>query len=295
MNISGIYAVLINTTSIGQIQNQSINPGIQDMILSGSGDVNNKFAAILAENPVFSFTTTAIDTALGACGINGTAITSSNRLTFWLEQLAQGGIKTSGSNHIKITADAGLLYPTRIDASQDSPATIGYSCQLTDNSSSGSAPFTKTTAQALSGTTHHDEGFTLGSLVVGATTIHAIQNASIDFGIQLKVVRGSGLVFPIHASIMMRHPTITLRNVDAAVLATIAMTGTDLSSGATVNLRKINKNSSTSTTEGMSFTMAGGLAYTSSISGQHGSEQMFDITLRPTDEGTDDIIEIASF
>ena len=295
MNTYGIYAVGVGAAgSIGLIQSQNLNPGVSHILNSGSGDVDAKFAAILSQAPTAGFTTRAVSTALGLIGIDGLALDADGPVTLYMEKRALGGLKAAGSVHTKAVIDGGIVVPQTLSCSQDALATISYLVQAADAADDGANPLTITESQALAGTTHLDEAYTISPVLIGASEIDGIQSINVDFGIGLDISKGGGSVFPQFVAINARQPVLTFTTLDAAITATIAEGGTILSSGVTFQLQAVTKNS-VPTGAGITIEVGAGIAYVTALGGDHQGNQVFSVTIVPAISGTDAILVVGTF
>jgi len=295
MNTYGIYAVGVGASgSIGLIQSQNLNPGISHILNSGSGDIDAKFGAILSQAPTASFTTRAVSTALGLIGIDGLALNAEGPLTLYMEKRAQGGLKTAGSVHTKAVIDGGIVVPQTLSCSQDALATISYLVQAADAAGDATNPLTITESQALAGTAHLDEAYTISPVLIGEGEIDGIQSINVDFGIDLVVSKGGGSVFPQEVAMIKRQPVLTFTTLDAAITATIAEGGMSLAAGATFQLQAVTK-SSVPSGAGITIEVGAGIAYATALGGDHQGNQTFAVTIIPTVSGTDAILVVGTF
>jgi hypothetical protein len=297
--VYNIAHVLLNTSSIGQIQSSSFNPGLQEMVSSGSGLVDPQFAAVLQGAPSATFSTQAVSTAVGLIGIGGSALLSgSNKLNLFLQQMDLGGLKKSGSSHIKVTLDDGIVYPTSLEVSQGGYASISYAADVCEPVGDGTAPWAIATGQSLgSPNLHHGEAYTLGEIELNGSGLPGVQSASIDFGISTIKTYGDGLVFPNFVAIGSRNPTLTFRTIDPSAIlsSSIDYTGERVSSTFVLKLRQVDPQTSISLTDGLTFTLNDGIATVQSIGGQHGSEAQYEVKVTPIYDGSNAIIGVGTY
>lgn len=264
-----LYGISVGNTFIPQITNWSVNKGVTELVESGSGAVDPTFVAIGEMRPAISITTSAIATSLGACGMDGLAISSGVPVVAYMQKAAAGSTRMSGSNHIKLTMNKGIMIPRQISATHNQIATINYDIfALYDGTN---APIIYANNQALTGSTAASELFTCGPIYAGATLINSIQSTTVDFGIRERIHSGSGEVYPTFGCIESRRPSITANTDDVVSDIALGFGGRAESATASkVYLRKIAKGSdrvADSTGEHILFTLAEGRHHIESLSG----------------------------
>lgn len=230
-----LYAFQTSGGIIDQIVDQNVAIGLLEVLAAGDGKVDAEFAAVMSAAPILGFTTTKIATALGVAGIDGLAITSAADMFF--QKLVQGGTRAGLLSHVKITSATGLLIPRSLSANQGETARLTYEllCRSSDGSTS---PLTIATSQTLTGSPATDELFTVGAATVNGVTVDGVVSIDVNFGIAEYVAGGGGDTYPTFASIMSRRPTITIRCMDVALLATFGTAGIAISSTTAVTFRQ---------------------------------------------------------
>lgn len=288
-NLYTIGAVKLNTTLIDQITQQSIRPGLNQMVLAGSGAVDNTFAAIGTITPEFSFTTTAIKAALAAAGIDGLALTAG---AVYFQKTAAGGLRASGSNHVKGTIAAGMAIPVRLSVSHGAPATIEYRIVL--RSADGTtAPIAFAASSALeTGQGSVAQAYTLGLVTINGTALVGVQSVSIDFGIELWVSGGDGLVYPTHIAVARRSPSVSIQAYDCDQFVTMGLDGAAQGiTDSTIVLQDVSEGAIVGSSP-ITFTIDEGLIYYEDIAGSHGERMGGSIKIVPTYDGTNAIFAI---
>jgi hypothetical protein len=301
-----LYAVHLDTATLAgsdvlldQVQSFAISTGLQKILQRGDGQVDPTFVAIMSQRPAMRFTSTAIATYLGACGIGGTILDSDVTypgLEAWFQKMAEGGDRAAGSSHIKMTVNEGILVPRAIQASQDGVATIDFEAVITYDETN--EPVVVADSQALSGTPATAELFTVGPVKINGTTLESIQSVSIDFGIQVITQSGDGQVWPTFAGIMSREPSIRIRTTDVLALSTFDLEGTAIgASDVVVFLRKLAEGGTRvadAGSEHISFTLDEGLITVENQDVSQDGIAMADIVITPTYDGANAIIVIAT-
>jgi len=291
MNQYTLSAVQNDTTLLKGIQNHNINPGLAQLISSGSGAVDPSFVSNGQIQPEMTFDTTAIKTALANLGgISGEPLAN---YTFFFQKMLDGGLRGGALAHIKVVAAAGIIVPTRIAAAQGGEATIGY--RVVPKSADGSAsPLAFTGSQSLaSGQDKVDEVYTMGPVVINGTALDGVENWSLDFGINLSIIIADGHIYPTFIGVMTRAPSLTVRTFDVEKfqgwgLAGVAQGETD----STVKLLDQVEGGVRGTSP-LTFSIDAGMAHFESIDGPHGSRIGGSVRLTPVSDGVSDILVVS--
>ncbi len=300
------YAVNLNTATLAaspvlldQVQNFECSPAIAKTVQASDGAVDPTYVAVMSQSPRITFGSTALATILGSCGISGAVIDADGTypgLVCWFQKMAEGGVRASGSNHLKLTAKEGILVPRSISAGMDGPATMTLEAVLTYDGTND--PIVIADSQALSGSPAVGELFTVGPVSINGTTLEGIQSIEIDFGIQVTVQGGDGQVWPTYCAIMSRGPSIRVRTTDVSSLSTFGLTGT--AQGATdsvVYLRKVDEGGTRvadGTAQHLSFTVDEGHISVEGANVSQDGAAMADVTITPTYDGTAAIMVIST-
>ena len=309
MSVSNLwvpYAVSLNTATLGagavlldQIQNFEDDPGINLVVASGDGQVDPTYVAVMSQRPTMSFGSSALATILGACGISGAVIDADGTypgLVAWYQKMAEGGIRASGSAHLKMTAKEGLLIPTSVTAQQDGTAMVSVQAGLTYDGTN--APIVVADSQALSGSPAVGEMFTVGPVSINGATLEGIQSISFDPGLSLVFGAGDGDVWPTYVSVQARRPRISVVTTDVSALATLGISGAAQgASDSVVWFRKKAEGgtlTADATAEHISLTMDDGMAIPGRGSVTQDGHATREVTLVPSWDGTNAIIVIST-
>jgi len=291
MNQYTLSAVKNDATLIKGIQNHSINPGLQQLISSGSGAVDPSFVSSGQIQPELTFDTTAIKTALGNLGgISGEALAN---YTFFFQKMLTDGKRGGALSHIKAVAAAGIIVPTRITAAQGGEATIGY--RVVPRSADGSAaPLAFTGSQSLiEGQDKVDEVYTMGPVEINGAALDGVADWSLDFGINLEIITESGHVYPTFTGIQTRAPSFTIRTFDVEKfqgwgLGGAAQNETD----STVKLLDQVEGNARGTSP-ITFSIDAGMAHFEPIDGPHGQRLGGSVRITPVYDGVSDILVVS--
>jgi len=282
---------------IDQISDWAVSTGIAQILAGSDGAVDPTYVAVGAQAPAMSWTTSAIATVLGNLGISGLAIAADVDelgLEAWFQKITEGGTRTAGSNHVLMTMKEGIIVPRVLNAPHGGVATLAMEAIATWDGTND--PIVIATSQALTGSPTVGELFTCGQVDINGTTLEAVQNITIDFGLQVFAQGSDGLVWPTFAGIMSRTPTITIRTLDAISLSTFGLSGAAQAATASlIYLRKIAEGGTRvadATAEHIKFTVEEGRIQVDAVQGSHGQPLGSDITITPTYDGSNAIMGI---
>lgn len=195
------------TLSLLQVGAATIDTGrdVNDFIPGGNVD---RGATILGSaSPSVTITTQDLTTVFGAVSPS-VGLKCTSTCTFRAQQRADGGVFTGGSNNVTYTATQGFLYPTRLSASGNAPATLDLMFVPTWDGTND--PLVDASGAAISTTPTFTSAFYLGAFYYGATQLEGVTSMSIDFGIQYSRTFADGNVYAKTGMIMRRTPTITV-------------------------------------------------------------------------------------
>jgi hypothetical protein len=214
--------------ALDQITNQRVNPAIEKIAEIGAGQVDPSFSAILKIIPVCSFSTSAIgellsnvDLLAGLACPNSTVITAIN---LYFSQVDNNGTRKSGSNHLEVAVNAGLIVVDTVTVDQDGAASAD--CTIHAYYDGTNVPLVFTDSHALpSGTPDVDELFGLGPAWINGTQVDALTGVSIKTGIEIEKRGSDGRVYATRQHIKTRKPMIDLKTINAVNMATFGLAG----------------------------------------------------------------------
>lgn len=222
MNTYSLFGVDIDGTLISGITSCRITPGLQKALNSHDGSPYTRYQALLARDTVIQFSTKDITALLDKITVDGFAIVTA-MTTFFQKDLAYG-TRASGTNHLKVVAGSGAIIPLTGHASQGAEGMVD-AIVVPISSDGATDPITITGSQALSGSPAVAAKFTLGPGSVNGVD-YAIQDLSVQFGINLQKLSNSGLYLPVYANIKTHKPQIRFTTLDvAAALTNIGLDG----------------------------------------------------------------------
>lgn len=307
MDVYTLYAVNIDNGGgagsdlfLDQISDWAMDTRINNILLGADGMVDPSYVAVMSQSPSAAFTTSALATVLAKCGISGLAIAADADeygADLYLQKLAEGATRASGSSHIRLRAAKGILVPRSLSAAQGAGvATLGLELIPTWNGSAD--PLVIATSQALAGTPSVGEAFTVGPVSINGAQVEGIQSITVDFGITLETLGSDGGVWPTFVCIRERRPTFRIETTDAGVINTFGLTGA--AQGGTdsvIYLRKMAEGGTRVadvTAEHISFTIDEGHIACGPLRASHPGRIGAELIITPTYDGTDPIIAIST-
>lgn len=213
--LHNIHACKIGNTVIPAISKRGIrfNSDIRQEPMTG--EVYARFQAMYGQSPTSDFQTRAIAIALGACGLTGTALTSAAPFLAYAQKNTEGGTRTSGSNHRKVTINEGIVIPRKLTVEHQGDAVLEYEVLATYDATNAICVLAE--SEALLSVTDA-ERFTLGSVTLndGSTSyvLSQIRRLEIDFGIKAEVIGADSDIHPTSCRIMEIDPSLRLTGID---------------------------------------------------------------------------------
>lgn len=225
MGLSTLYAVNTGTVLIDQIVAQNLDPALNFERASGDGDPRVKHISLMGGKPVIGLTSLALARTLAALGATGVAIAGgANDAEFFLQKMLQDGTREGTLKHEKWTVNAGLFVPRSLRATHDSFAEIECECHARYDGTN--LPVAVTALQSLAGSPAADEYFTVGPVKINGVDLGQVEEITVDFGLEVISRASDGNIWPTEMAIGAIAPEVTIRGLDANVLATFGLGGT---------------------------------------------------------------------
>lgn len=286
-----LHAITINSTVIGGISGYSLDQGIVDGVEGHDGQVDPTFgslsAQVLENKQTVKVRTRDVYSVLNSIPIGGLALT--NMVLYW-QQLAQQGTRAGSSSHVKAVSSKGLAVNMGISPTHNRKVEAEFDIYLI--SSDGLAhPITWTTGESLSGTVSDFYEYTLGPVKNGSTVIG---NTGWNFspGYQMIHDATDGLPYPDFCSIAERMPGFTVDSPNMSAVASAAMAGGGTAAW-TFFLRRLasgGTRTANATANHIKMTVPSALYYNTSQNGSHPATANAGITVKPTYNGSSDIV-----
>lgn len=219
-----LYGVDVAGSMTGGITSQKVNPALRRVIAAADGSPDASYSAVAEADPAIEFSTLTLGllTTLGMTGL----YLSATAVNFWFQAYLEGGTRKTGANHLKLTQTKGMIVPRSVSASQgDSFAMLNVAAIATWDGTN--APFILNPAAALSGTPAIATCYGLGPAYVGGTQIPGVTSITLDFGINLKMGRHDGDVYPRTSGVRSRRPTLRIQTEHMLALSDLGMVGSN--------------------------------------------------------------------
>lgn len=211
-----LNTIIFNTGTdkrLDGIVNDSLSAGVQNLYRGSDGNVYNTLAALMSQSPRLSYDTLHIQDHLAYISLAGKALNTGTPETldaYFAENDTDSTRKATG---IKCQINAGILVPRSLRLAQNEAASL--SCEMIMRAKGATAPFALTDDESLPTADTIDEWFTLGAVTVNGNDVGNVQEASIDFGIEVVPIMGDGKVYPVELYIRRIVPTITFTTLTA--------------------------------------------------------------------------------
>lgn len=247
---------------ISQVENVTINSGIQKMLANGAGEVLPSFTATEKQEPMISFKTEQLSTLLGAVGLYGLAISGTPVYLYFRLASATGNVAIATTSHLRIAVNFGHLFWSQITLPHAGRGSAD--CELHAGYDGTNLPIVYTGAVAVPSQPLASEVFGAGPVVINAgTAIGSVQSITIKSGVSLEKLSGNSEIWPTWMGINAAPASIDVecldrQNWDASGLG---LGGVAISGSTIVYARKkSNKgaNVADATAEHISFLMNAG-------------------------------------
>jgi hypothetical protein len=242
-NVYTVYAVKwpgTGAVTIGQLQDATFDENLVTAMLNAGGELDHSFIALYSARPVLRFNTTQLADALGLLGATfGRKITdTSDEVEIYFAKRAAGDHLAGASSHYKLTIQEGLLIWRSIRAPHQGDAVGEFEIYAVSTDGT-TAPTAMVSNASLPSLDLVDELYTAGPVKIDSTWVEDVQNLSIDSGINVEEVSGSGSIYTTFTSIGVgRSPVIRADGFDYSALAALGADGGALPGTTIAWLRK---------------------------------------------------------
>lgn len=232
--------------TLSQALTRTVNPRTNVIYNSGAGQFTPSFAGVAGVSPEVTFDTTEIARFLAAVPVlTGLAINTGNTYTgaeIYYEGKQDMGGRVGNLLSFKHVVTKSMLVGRTISVEQGGEARL--SATLMALSSDGTtAPMSSVDLVTAPNPVYATEKYTIGPVVVNGVGINSVVGVTIDFGLEIVASMEAGQPYPKFVTINRLEPRITIRTNDVSQLTSLPFTGTNLTSGATVYLRKFQTSS----------------------------------------------------
>jgi len=289
--------VVINGTTYDQIEAQAFARGEKVIRMGAAGAIDPTFAGFIEFEPRFNFTTHMVSTFLAACGISGLVLSGAGAVLYNHAVDLTTALRKTGGSHESLTIATGLVVPRQLSVQQGQPAKLTFEI-FGINAAGTTDPVVVSQTATLASNNGIGELFKLAKVMVNGIELEGVQEWTLDFGISVKVVKGSGALYPQLVYIEERKPKFTFKVNDDGAIAQIGLTGLPQSStDSVIYLRKMTANGTQEADASlvhMALTIDDGLWYVTDKGGSHPGELLSTVVCEPIYDGTNAIIAIST-
>lgn len=293
-------------TTLDQITNWTINPGLNLLITKAGGKIDPIFVANIQQAPTITFGTPQLKDALDKCALTPAALESvaGDSAILWFRRRAAGGEFAAGATAIKVTVNLGIAYLTGIEAALGGAAIANYQIDAAYDGTNEPLVIEKEQTYTLNGTAGDEAYWTVGTGYVNSLELDAVQRFTLTTGIEIKPVNQAGSIWPVELSLKNRGASWTWETEDLAVLDTadvadlaLGIGGIALDTGAVTRafLQKVADGRLVAPTgEGndvhIEFEASEGMISPGDSSGNNDEDGTATVTVTPTHDGTNALI-----
>jgi hypothetical protein len=239
-----IHTVKLNGAApftFAQLTEDNLNPRQVVIYNRGSGRPSPSMAAVADISPELTMTLNDIGRVFGivspSAGLAIAAAKTYTSIDINYQQKEDLGLRMAGANHLKRNSTKAIMVPATLEVSHGKEATLSLTTLLV--SSDGITSPISTTNNVTLTDSYASEKWTLGGVVANGVTIPGVESISIDFGFTIHAKGGGGQPYVQYATIDDVVPRITLRTPNMDVIASYPESGTKLTTGAMIYLRKM--------------------------------------------------------
>lgn len=263
---------------------------------SSDGEARARMTNVFAQDPTATFQSTDIVSALGITSQLGVSISAMTAgLKFYLAKMVDEATADPGSVHRMFTIVQGILVPKSLSGSGDGDVTLDGEATATWDGTND--PIQISDTAALPVISAAAARFGLGSATIGSVSIGQVNQLSIDFGIELEVLRDGANIWPEMVIIKSIKPVLSLTgtkisNFAAGGIPLLGKAGTH--ANTTFWLRKRESGATflaDATAEHVKFTAAG-LAYVETVGGSHDQPAELSIKMPLDFDGTNEPLTV---
>lgn len=305
-NAYALAAVRINAGTpiiIDQIQDQSLDPGVEELLEGGGGSIDAEHLSVARQKPIMSFTTTALKTSLGACALGGliiSAAASNTPIEFHFRKRSSGSGFEGASAHLRLRMTMGFMYITGVRANHPNAAQATFAVVAIYDGTNN--PLTIVKDQTLPSLTSPDDGiWTAGPVYINGTLYdNDIQSFSLTPNLQLGYIEGAGKTWPVGVHIQSRDASMEIGMGDVVLAddATgLGSIGVARSGVTRAFLRKKAAGAALEAddaTKAIRFDMPEGRIRSTRVGGGHQGDVGLSVVCRATWDGSNDPIVIAT-
>lgn len=292
LNKWALHVVVIGSTQINATKDIQINPGVNKLFEYGAGQPDPQFAGYDGEQPLLTFSTTAIKKLL--TGLNPTtpgatdfrALGGGVNADFYFQQMAPGGTRLTDTTGKRIRVSAGIACLNRISGREAEVAT-GEGKIYAISTDGETSPLTITEDVALPSLGATNELYTIGPGRINDVDIGAVESLDYDPMIEVRMNRGDGQAYPTFAYLLRRGneqsgASLRLTTRHLGTLASSVTTISDITRGTLRSLKQGGHREAESALKHIIISASAGGVLMENIGGRDGDEARLAIDINGT-------------
>jgi hypothetical protein len=235
-----IHAVKLGATVIKAIGSSGLTLNENVSAERTTSTVYDEFQSIRGRAPVATFGTRDLAAALGVTGLAPVDVsTLSGGVVLYLSKHADGGTRSSSSDHRTETIVNGILVPRMLTCDHQGDAMLTYEVIATSDGVNDIVQVADNVA--LPSIDPDQERWTMGSVTLEEESITGMRSIQIDLGHRVTAEGADSDVDPTFSSVENISPSITIRGIDPTYFSSgkIPLGGLDAShANTTIYFRK---------------------------------------------------------
>lgn len=214
------YAVelgLGSPVAIGGIQSASVESNSETRGEITDGGVHPVFQSLVAQAPIASFTTMAIQAALDAfslAGFNLNITDVPDGLDIFARKQKIGATRETTSVHRRYRIYHGVIVPRTLSVEQGGDATLPFDVVIYYDGTNNPVIVTDSIAIPATALTGDKERYGIGKINIGGTEIVGVRSVQIDFGLNVVAVTADGEIWPTFAHVQTQTPSVVITGID---------------------------------------------------------------------------------
>lgn len=205
----------LGTLHMNQLEGQDVQPSVRIEEYVVPGTVDRAVNLVMDGDPVIPFRSHDLAWLLGNIDLT-TGAKIGTSATFRYQKrvtmpAAAAGTFVSGSNHVTVSSNGGLLVPTGISVAHGGLAVASLTYVATWNGDRSVLPLVAAFSQGLSTGPEFNSAYTLGPVRISGADIPGLIGWEFQTGLQIVPRKKEGHTFPTTVFLQTRKPRIVLR------------------------------------------------------------------------------------
>lgn len=202
-----LHAVQVGTTTISGVTGHSANTGSRVQSEALDGNYAGRAAYMTGQEPKADFSTKNLLGAISTLGTVVKSIGTLGGLKLFLQAVT--GPDTASSGAVRVLTD-GLIFPSRLSASQGGDAEISYETAIVQ----GSSPVVDPQTGTLPTITAAPPVYTLGPCWIGGVRMEGLKSVELSFGVSAMTEAVDGAIRPTRVGIQAFNPVLTVTGIE---------------------------------------------------------------------------------